>query len=210
MQFFIEMRFFMKRLFKTAGAVLVISAGILVAQYQSRSLLAKDLYYIENGKVETCKYWSLPLGRFQVKITQYFPGEGNVSFNAEMNYALLSSGYIEGSGYGDRGKAAANGMYAVQSGDTLRPIEFSEIDYVYMNGSKVKLSSLQEPVPLFIKSEGNKLQSRSISLMVWRMDEVYKELKHDKDIERIIGFAFTRENALKALKVHTEEVAAMQ
>ncbi len=176
-------------------------------QYQTRSLLEKKIFYIYNDKIQSSKYWSIPLGTFELTLNQKFPGEGLVSFGANINFALLSSGYIEGTGYGERGKASASANYAVEDGDTLRTLEFSDIEYVYMNGSKVKLKDKKETEELYIKCDKNKVQSKKISIMIWRFDNTFKELKHDKDIDRIIGFAFTKENALKALKIHKSENA---
>lgn len=176
-------------------------------QFQTRSLLEKKIFYIYNGKIESSKYWSIPLGTFELTLSQKFPGEGVVDFGANINFALLSSGYIEGTGYGERGKATATANYAVEDGDSLRTLEFSDIEYVYLNGSKVKLKDKKETQELYIKCGKNKVQSKKISIMKWRFDNTFKELKHDKDIDRIIGFAFTKENALKALQTQKRETA---
>lgn len=190
--------------------LLVIAFSISFAQYgqfQTRSLLEKKVYYIYNGKIESSKYWSIPLGTFEVTLKKKFPGEGIVSFGANINFALLSSGYIEGNGYGERGKTSASANYAVEDGDSLKLLEFSDIEYVYMSGQKVKLKNKKEVQPLYIKCEDNKVQSKKISIMLWRYDNYFKELKHDKDIDRITGFAFTKEAALKALKAQKSETA---
>ena len=178
-----------------------------MGQYQTRSLLEKKIFYVYNNKIVSAKYWSIPLGLYPVKLTKRFPGEGMVAFEAEINFALLSSGYIEGTGYGERGKATASANFAVSEGDTLRLVEFSEIDYVYLDGKKIKLKKSSISEQLFIKCEKNELNVKKMGIMLWNFNEQFKELKHSKDVDRVVAFAFTKEAALRALKAQKAEAS---
>lgn len=167
--------------------------------YQQRALLEKDIFFLSNGKVEHGKYWSLPLGTFECTLVRSFPGEGNVEIDANVNFSLLSSMYIEGSGYGSRGKISAEGHFAVQEGDSLKTLELNEIDYVYQNGRMVKLKD-GTVKNLYIKCENNKLVIKRMQIMLWVYDNKFKELKHSKDVSMVQGFSFTKNGAYSALK----------
>ncbi len=176
-----------------------ISTYAQYGQYSQRSLLEKRVYYVANGKIGSAKYWSLPVGKFDCTIKRYFPGEDSVSIEAAINFALLSSGYVEGSGYGTRGKASAEAQFVIQDGEGLKELDLSDIDYVYMNGGKVKPKK-SAVCPLILKCEGNQFTIRRMKIMIWLYDKKFKELKHSKDIDMITAFSFTKEGAYRALK----------
>jgi len=168
-------------------------------QYSQRSLLEKTIWYVANGKIGSAKYWSLPLGKFDCTLRRYFPGEDTVAIDAAINFALLSSGYIEGSGYGSRGKVGAGAQFVIQDGDTLKELVLEDIDYVYMNGSKVKLKN-RAACPLILKCEGNQFSVRRMQIMIWRYDNKFKELKHLKDVDGVTAFSFTKNGIYRAMK----------
>jgi len=170
-------------------------------QYTQRGLLEKKIFYIGGGKIATADYWSLPLGQFDCTLNKFFPGEGNLNIEVSMNFALLSSGYVEGTGYGTRGKAEAQAQFGIKDGDSTKNLELSEIDYVYKSneGCMVVLTNGKK-FPLFINCEVNNLSVSTMKLMIWTYDKTYNELKHSNDINTISAFSFTKEGAARALK----------
>lgn len=169
------------------------------AQYSQRSLLEKKIYYVANGKVASANYWSLPIGSFPVTLNRRFPGEGNIDVEAEVNFSALSSGYIEGSGYGARGKIGSEAQFAIMDADTVKDLDFNDIDYVYASGDMVKPKK-GDTQPLILSCEVNKLTIKNMKIMIWRYDKKFSELKHSKDIDRITAFSFTKDGAYRAVK----------
>ncbi len=168
-------------------------------QYSQRSLLEKKIYYISKGKIGSAKFWSLPLGKFDCTLNKHFPGEGKINIETTLNFSLLSSGYIEGQGYGSRGKATAEAQFAIIQGDSIRKLELEDIDYIYNNGKMVKLKKGKH-FPLILSCEVNNLTMRRLKIMIWVYNKTYDELKHSKDIDMISAFSFTKEGAIRALK----------
>ncbi|MGD9200194.1 MAG: hypothetical protein PVI26_01410 [Chitinispirillia bacterium] len=178
---------------------LKISTYAQYGQYSSRSLLEKKIYYIANGKINTCNYWSLPLGRYDCTLNRFFAGEGKIDVEATLNFTMLSSGYVEGHGYGTKGKIGSEARFAYENGDSLVPIDLKEIDYVYDGGRTVKLINQPES-PLILSCEANRLSINSMKIMIWVYDKTFHELKHTKDVDHVTAFSFTKEGAVRALK----------
>jgi hypothetical protein len=168
-------------------------------QYSSRSLLEKKIYFIANGKIKTCNYWSLPLGRYDCTLNRYFAGEGKIDVQATLNFTMLSSGYVEGHGYGTKGKIGSEAKFAYENGDSLTSISLKDIDYVYDSGRTVKLKNNPE-CPLILSCEANKLIIRNMKIMIWIYDKKFHELKHKKDVDNVTAFSFTKEGATRALR----------
>ncbi len=188
----------------TAVVVFCLNALAQYGQYSQRSLLEKTVYYLAEGKIGSASYWSLPLGAFPCTLKKYFPGEGKIDIDAELNFALLSSGYIEGNGYGSRGKAAAEGYFAIETKDstgkdTLVKLDISDIDYVYQNGRMVKTKKGLDQ-NLILACEVNKHTIKRMQIMIWRYDKEFKELKHLKDVPMITAFSFSKDGINRALR----------
>ena len=189
--------------FRTIVLLTVLSICIYsLAQhgiYTARSLLEKKIYYVANGKMSTCSFWSLHLGKFDCTLSRYFAGEGDVDIEGTLNFALLSSAYIEAKGYGVRGKMGAEGQFAIEDGDSIKVLDLSEIDYVYDSGKMVKVKN-GNAYPLILACEKNRHKILRMKIMIWSYDKKYKELKHFKDIDMVTAFSFTKEGAYRALK----------
>ena len=189
--------------FRSIVLLTVISIGLYaVAQhgvYSTRSLLEKKVYYVAGGKIGTCSFWSLHLGKFDCTLNRYFAGEGNIDIEGALNFALLSSAYIEGRGYGVRGKMGAEAQFAIEDGDSIRVLELGDIDYVYQNGKRVKVKNGND-CPLILSCEVNRHTIKRMKIMIWSYDKKYKELKHFRDIDMVTAFSFTKEGAYRALR----------
>lgn len=182
-------------------AVICFTSLAQYGQYSARSLLKKKIFYVANGKIGSCEYWSLPLGKFDCTLNKYFPGEGEIDIQATLNFAVLSSNYIEGWGYGERGKVGSEAHFAIADGDSVKVIGLDDIDYIFNNGKMVKLKN-QEATPLILSCYVNKLNVRRMQIMIWRYDKKFHELKHFKDINNVTAFSFTKQGALRALKAN--------
>jgi hypothetical protein len=181
--------------------LLVVSfSNISFAQYGElsiRSLLEKKIYFLADGKVGNADYWSIPLGTFDCKLSRPFPGEGKVEFSANLNFSLISSGYIEGNGYGSRGKTNAEGYFVIDDGDSVKQLDFNDIDYIYDYGNRVVLSDGKEH-KLYVYCEGNKNEPYGLQIMIWNYNKKFSELKHFKDFKDLSAFSFTKSGFAKA------------
>jgi hypothetical protein len=190
---------------KTTVAAAVIFGLVSVpshaqlSQYSTRSLLQKKIYYVSEGKIGEADFWALHFGDHGIKMMKYFPGDGKIEIDANVNFSLLSSAYIEGAGYSSRGKIQAAAELAVMDGDSVTNIEIDSIDYVTNYGRQVKLSGGEETDLILYAEDMNRLIVKRMQLRQFYYDKTYGELKHDKDIP-ISAFAFSKQGAFRALK----------
>ncbi len=191
---------------KTAAIfTLILTCAISIFaqdEFKTRHMLKKPVFFVNGtGVVETAEYWSLSLGNFDVAVEREFPGEGILAVEGSVNLNYLSSGYIEGNGYGEKGKMIVNADFAIDSAGTLVSVKETDIDYVFLSGTKIALKNGQ-PQDLFLKIESpkNKVQAVGTSIKIFAIDKEFGELKFKKDVERIVGFSFTKEGALRAYK----------
>jgi len=191
-----------KSLTVLCSIVVSFAAGVSAqyGPYASRGLLEKKLYYVdEEGKTGMCSFWSMHLGKHSCNLVKEFPGEGKVTLAAEVNFNFLSSLYIEGKGYSNRGKVDAEAKFAVADGDSLKTIEPEQIEFVTDYGAQVKYSG-GELTGLILLSQDNRLSINRLLVRSFYMDKETKELKADKDIA-IKAFAFSKEDLAKAIKI---------
>ncbi|MBD3317683.1 MAG: hypothetical protein GF344_18000 [Chitinivibrionales bacterium] len=178
--------------------VCVYGAGAQYGQYSSRALLEKKIYYVKDGTIGQCAFWSLYLGDHESKVPMHVAGEGEVIVDANVNYNLMSSGYIEGHGYSSRGKVTTRGKFGVTEGDGVLPIPLDSIDYVSSYGRRVKPLGREDTTLILIAAGMNNLHIRRLLLRKFRYDKQYGELKPDGDIP-IEAFSFTKKGAARAL-----------
>lgn len=188
---------------KLITLLLVLVLPLLAQEdFKTRQMLKKTIFYVYgNGTVESCDYWSLALGKFDVTVQRDFPGEGILPVEGSVNLNFMCSGYIEGKGYGERGNMVVSADFAILKDNVLTPIKFDDIDYVFYSGTKVALKN-ESPQELFLQIEtpDNKAQASGTSIKVFGMDKEMGELKCKKDVPQLIGFSFTKEGALRAYK----------
>ena len=189
---------------KLISIFLIVFAASLFAQdeYAQRTLLKRTIYYVTgNGTVASANYWSIPMGNFDFTVQREYPGEGMVEVSGSANLSFISSGYIEGVGYGERGKMRVNADFCIEDGDTLKALALKDIDYIFYGGTKVKLNGGGTyDLYLEIEDPKNKVVAKGLSIMIYKFDKDWGELKHDKDIDRIIGISFTKDGAARAYK----------
>lgn len=180
-----------------------ISTFAQYGQYSSRSLLKKTIYYVSGGKIGSAEFWALHLGNHEVKLAKKFPGEGIVPLDAQINFSLLSSGYIEGKGYSSRGKIEASAHLGTIVNDSVQDLVIDSIDYVSQNGRKIKMVDGEPTVMILHTENDNRKVIREMLLREFYFDKVYSELKFKKDIP-IQAFSFSKAGAQRALKALSE------
>lgn len=189
----------------TAAIALLFMIFPLFAQteeYKERHLLKRMIYFVDGqGKVESAEYWSIALGNFDFKVEREYPGEGVLPVEGSANLSFISSGYIEGAGYGERGKITVAADFCVEDGDSLKVLELTDIDFIFYGSTKVKLKDgAITDLYMTIEDPANKVQAKRTTMMVFKFDKSWGELQHEKDVDRVIGYSFTKEGAQRAYK----------
>lgn len=146
----------------------------------ARSILEKKVYYINNaGKTGEARFWSIYLGNHDCKLTRKSPGQPDKEIVASMNLQFLSSGYIEGNGYGVTGKVQSLPTMEFRDAGGDRKINIDSIDFIYDYGSKVQLKSGARG-DFVINVEGdkkiaNRFLMREFKLTMYFGEEILKE-----------------------------------
>ena len=180
-------------------ACFAASVSAQYGTYNTRGLLEKKLYFIdENGKTGDCTFWSLNLGKHSVTVLKELPGEGEVPLSAEVNFNFLSSLYIEGKGYGSRGKTDVDSKLAVPDGEGTKELEPEKIEYVFDYGARVKPSDGDVTDLILLPHKGEGQHIRRMLLRVYAYNAKYKELKFEKDVS-IQAFSFSQAGIREAL-----------
>ena len=190
----------------TIGLIAVSAAISTVSaqnQYQSRSLLQKKIWFAVDGKADTASYWSFHLGNFPCHVLKPFPGEGDVGIDADMNFSLLSSMYIDVQGYGSRGKIAERGSFAIGDSAFLSVIDLDSIDYIYAGGTRVKMKDGIDAA-LLIKVQENRLNPWFDVLGIWKYNKEFMELKKANDIQNISVLSFSKDGIARAIAAQKE------
>ena len=178
---------------------LVISSAI-----DARSILEKKMYYIKDNKIGVCKFWSLYLGNHQISLMKKFPGEQLAPLETSLNLSLVSSGYIEGHGFSDRGKveSGADFYFKPATGDSGRAVPvIDSIDFVAQYGDVTRLVNGEKGI-LMLDVEGSEpIYPKSFKLRIYKMVNEYgaESLRTKAEIP-ISGFSFTKAGIQRALK----------
>ncbi|MFP4013321.1 MAG: hypothetical protein ACLFVQ_04495 [Chitinispirillaceae bacterium] len=188
--------------------ILVVSVVLIAASLVfARSIIEKKIWYVGlDKKVHQARFWTIHLGRHDIKLTREFPGEGQLEIDASLNFQLLSSGYIEGSGYSSRGKVSSLPGMLMKDGEGEYKIDLDSIDYVYDFGTKVVLKNGKRG-DFFINAEGTPVPPKKLMMMEFKLTEYYGEeiLKQGSDDRPIMAFSFTKKGAMQAAKEAVSE-----
>jgi hypothetical protein len=200
--------------------LLTFSAGAVFAQ-GTKGFIPRKAWYVDNDKkvYETVDrtllkgddwgYWRIYLGDYDVKLKRNFPGEGQVTVAAGMNFQLFSAGFIEGNGQSSRGKVQSlPGMRIVSGGGTGEEFKVDAIDYIYDYGTKVALKDGRKGDFMIGDENGELLEIKRFQLSVYtkikgKFGE--EELRETKDRLPIIGISFTKEGAARAAAEATSD-----
>jgi len=182
--------------------IFTLAAGLVLAQ-GSRGMIQRKVWYVDSDKkIYEAVYWRIYLGDYDVKLKRTYPGEGEVTVPAGMNFQFFSAGYIEGNGQGSRGKVTSlPGMRLRAGGGDAVEIKIDEIDYIYDYGTKVAAKDGRRGEFLIGAEGGGLLEIKRFQLTEYKefkgsFGEV--ELKETKDRQPIVAIAFSKEAATKA------------
>ena len=187
------------------AVLLALTAGIVIAQGQ-RGMVQRKVWYVDaDKKIYEEVYWRIYLGDYDVKLKRTYPGEGEVTVPAGMNFQFFSAGYIEGNGQGAKGKVSSlPGMRLRAGGSEPVEIKIDEIDYIYDYGTKVVAKDGRRGdflIGLVAADGGGVLEIKRFQFTEYKefkgsFGEI--ELKETKDRQPIVAIAFSKEAATKA------------
>lgn len=185
-----------------AAAALCCAAGTASA----KMLLEKSIYFVaENGKADSCKYWTLYIGNYPATLVRKFPGEDSLPVNTELNLTVLSSGYIEGYGYSKKGRVDCMATFVVDTGKAAVKVPVDSIEYVVNEGARVKVRGMPL-ADLKVDVEGNMITSvKRLKLTKYRLVTEYEERNLKPLGDAVITmFAFTKAGLAAAQKAAKE------
>ncbi|HMA65058.1 MAG TPA: hypothetical protein VKO63_07670 [Chitinispirillaceae bacterium] len=194
---------------------LILAVSILALVFSSgfsRNILEKKIFYVNNvNKTGQAKFWVIYLGGFDVNLTRKIPGEGDVPVQATVNLQLISSGYVEGNGYGTKGKVDCLPTLLFVNNGEERRVVLDSIDYIYDFGRKVQLKT-GETGDLILDIEGNKVSAKKFIMREYKLTNYYGEeiLKEGSQESAIIAIALSQDGLVKAQKAQATLDAGAQ
>jgi hypothetical protein len=198
---------------KLSRLLLLVVAAVFVfaASAPAKSLLEKSIYWInpDNGKIDSTKYWKMFIGKYEsVTLVRKFSGEDSLPVNADINLMVLSSGYIEGSGYTAKGRVDCTATFVIDTGAGAIKLPVDSIEYMYAGGAKVKPRG-GRVYDCAIDVEGNKEPGiKKLLLTKYKLvvDVDERNLKPQGDMT-ITFFAFSKSSLAAAQKADKEAAA---
>jgi hypothetical protein len=142
-----------------------------------KGLLEKKIWYVNNNKTGEVTYWIVYLGEYSVNLQRKFPGEDTGSVTATVNFNLLSSGYIEGTGYSTKGKVSARADLAVRGPEGDKDVAFEDVSAITDFGRKIKLTNGTEG-DFLLDIEGVMTPVKKTQLRTYK----YKEVDGDRSL----------------------------
>jgi hypothetical protein len=173
-----------------------------------RSILERKMYFLNNDmEIKEARFWAIYLGNFDCKLTRKYPGESEGQIDASVNLQLISSGYIEGNGYGAKGKVSTLPTMLLKNGDKEHSIELDSIDYIGNRGQSVRLLNGKKG-DFIIDIEGDQQKPKRFLLREYKVVDYYGEeiLKESaEDEQHIVAISFTKEGIQRAQKAAKEK-----
>lgn len=189
----------LSRIVIIAGLFFVAAAPLVSA----RSILERKMLYLSaDNKTGETSYWFVFLGQHDCTLSRKYPGEGTVQVTGAMNLSLLSSGYIEGNGYSEKGKIDCLPTMKLKNEKGERAITIDSIDIIYEYGQKVRMTDGTEG-DFIIDVEGQPKSAKRFILTSYKMVDVdgEKELKTSGADTPLYGIAFGKEGLDRIKKI---------
>jgi hypothetical protein len=168
-----------------------------------RSILNRKMFYLNSvtNKVAEAKYWFVYLGQLDCTLDRKYPGEDMQKVTGSMNLSLLSSGYIEGSGYSAKGKIDCMPGMKIKNDKGERFITIDSIDCIFEFGQKVRTIS-GDVGDFIIDVEGQPKTAIRFLLTEYRMvtTDGEGELKKIADDVPLSAIAFSKEGITRAVQ----------
>ncbi|MCL2844214.1 MAG: hypothetical protein FWE23_02010 [Chitinivibrionia bacterium] len=200
---------------KKAVIALIISVFFTIsfaqsaADFRQRAMTQSTVHFTtSDGRVQTADFWQLKLGRFEVDLVRRFPGEGDVAVNGNVNIMFMSGGYLEGNGFGNRGRINSTAEFAVRRDGGFQMVRQEAIEYIFFGGTRVKLidGAGEEDLYIFIENDQNIYRARDFTLAIFVNNRATRELELTNDIEGITAIAFTAERARAGHRATMDEL----
>jgi hypothetical protein len=163
-----------------------------------RAMTKNTIHYATpDGRISTADYWQLALGNFEIRVHRRYPGEGMVQIDGSANVAFMSGGYLEGNGFGTRGRLTTTAEFAVKRGDKFEIVRPDAIDYIFFGGTRVKLRDADEEEDLFVFIEDpyNTCQAKMFSLRIFSLSRNTGELDYEGIVESMTAVSFSADGA---------------
>ena len=190
-------------MFRRRTVLLAVSLLALIAvQPYARSILEKKMYYLDNnGKSGQARFWTIFLGNHDCKLMRKVPGQPEKQIVASMNLQLLSSGYVEGNGYGESGKVQSLPVMEIKTADGERKINIDSIECIYDYGAKVMLVT-GEVGDFIMNVEGDRKTARKFLMREFKLTTYFGEeiLKEGAEEMPLSAIAFSQEGLAKIRK----------
>jgi len=166
----------------------------------ARSILEKKVHYISaSGATGQARFWTVFFGNFDCNLVRRNPGESDQQIQASMNLQLLSSGYVEGNGYGVTGKVQSLPTMEIRTAAGERKISTDSIDFIYDYGRKVQLVS-GESGDFIVNVESDKKIAKKFLMREFKLTTYFGEeiLKEGSEEIPLAAIAFSAEALAKA------------
>jgi len=161
------------------------------------------MYYVNASTHQSSQatYWSVYLGQPEVSLARKYPGEDSQKITINVNIYLLSSGYVEGNGYGEKGKIDCMPSMRIKTDSLESEIALDSVDCIFDYGQKVRLTN-GKTGEFIIEIEGQRLSADRFLLSEYmNVDNGgEKELQKSGDDIPVAVLAFTKEGITWAAK----------
>jgi hypothetical protein len=171
-----------------------------------RGILEKKVQYITNtGATGQDRFWSVFLGNHDCNLVRKAPGQAEQKIQASVNLQLLSSGYVEGNGYGVTGKVTSLPTMEIQNNNGSRKISIDSIDFIYDYGRKVALIS-GETGDFIINVESDKKVAKKFLMREFKLTTYFGEeiLKEGSDEILLSAIIFSKDGLARAKKAQAQ------
>ena len=198
----------MKNLVFILALALTFSAAFAQDDLKLRAMTKNTIHYATpDGKIASADYWQMRLGNFEVTVDRKYPGEGIVKIEGNANIALMSGGYLEGNGFGTRGKLTTQADFAVKRNGKYEIVRPDTIDYIFYGASKVKLKGVdgEEDLFVYIEDPYNTYEAKKFGLAIYVQSKNTGELTYSHDVDILTAVSFTAEGAKRGQQANLAE-----
>ena len=183
--------------------LIVLAIFFASGTIHAKNLLEKSIFFFNpnTNKIDSAKYWKVFFGSYSGTLSRKFPGEDTAKVTCDLNFTLLSSGYVEGYGYTRKGRVECEADMMAEGGNAPRTIVLDSVEYVFNNGQSLKMKN--GPVlNFYLDAEGNKVTvHKQLMLTKYRLQIVDEDrnLKPAGDAV-VTWFAFSKSAVAAAQK----------
>jgi hypothetical protein len=195
---------------RVLSATILLSV-IFISLCLGMSMIAKSMFYLNGATNKTgeASYWKIYLGQPECSLDRKYPGEPMKKITVGINLNFLSTGYISGGGFSDKGKIDCSPVMKIKVDTVLRELSIDSINCIYDFGRKVRTTA-GVIGDFIIDIEGNRITADQFTLTEYKTpsDTTDKELSRNGDDIPLSACAFTKEGIAWAIKTMAGEAKA--